>query len=113
MAAALQVSQSTATRLIHKYITPQDGHNTISVITSHTQQENAAGRLTQQQFFMILDVIPNRICVVDQELECIAKRYQGESDDSSASPANFLTTSMYRAGYKLAGVRAVPLCWNI
>lgn len=109
LAAALQVSQSTATRLIHKYITPQDGHNTISVITSHTQQENAAGRLTQQQFFMILDVIPNRICVVDQELECIAKRYQGESDDSSASPANFLTTSMYRAGYKLAGVKGRPI----
>lgn len=109
LAAALQVSQSTATRLIHKYITPQTGHNAISAITAHTQQENAAGRLTQQQFFMILDVIPNRICVVDQDLVCIAKRYQGESDDSSASPDTFLTTAMYRAGYKLAGVKGRPI----
>lgn len=109
LAAALQVSQSTATRLIRKYITPQEGHNTISAIAAHIQQENAAGRLTQQQFFMILDVIPNRICVVDQDLVCIAKRYQGESDDSSASPDTFLTTAMYRAGYKMAGIKGRPI----
>ncbi|MCI7474189.1 MAG: sigma 54-interacting transcriptional regulator [Clostridiales bacterium] len=109
LAAALQVSQSTATRLIRKYITPPEGHNTLSAITEHIRQENAAGRLTQQQFFMILDVIPNRICVVDQDLVCIAKRYQGESDDSSASPDTFLTTAMYRAGYKMAGIKGSPI----
>ena len=109
LAAALQVSQSTATRLIHKYISPQEGHATISALAAHIQRENAAGRLTQQQFFMILDVIPNRICVVDQDLVCIAKRYQGESDDSSASPDTFLTTTMYRAGYKMAGIKGRPI----
>lgn len=109
LAAALQVSQSTATRLIHKYITSQEGHNTLSAVAAHIQQENAAGRLTQQQFFMILDVIPNRICVVDQDLVCIAKHCQGESDDSSASPDTFLTTAMYRAGYKMAGIKGHPI----
>ena len=109
LAAALQVSQTTATRLIHKYITQQDSSDSVSAIAAHTRQENAAGRLTQQQFFTILDTIPNRVCVVDQDLVCIAKRYQGESDDSSAAPDSFLTTAMYRAGYKLAGIKGKPI----
>lgn len=47
--------------------------------------------------------------MVDQDLVCIAKRYQGETDDSAAAPDSFLTTAMYRAGYKLAGIKGHPI----
>ena len=109
LAAALQVSQTTATRLIHKYITQPSSHQSLSAIAAHTQQENDAGRLTQRQFFTILDVIPNRVCVVDQDLVCIAKRYEGEVDSGGAASDTFLTTAMFRAGYKLAGIKGKPI----
>lgn len=114
LASALDVSQSTATRLIQKYV--KRGGGGPSAIAQHTQAENARGRLTQQQLYQILDGVPNRVCVVDQDLVCVAEKYQGGGREhdlthtSSTSP----TTAMYRAGYRLARSRkrAVTLAYT-
>ena len=104
LAAALQVSQTTATRLIHKYIAPQQMESgPVSAMTAHTQQENAEGRLTQQQYFVILETIPNRVCVVDHNLVCLAQKQHALSD-SYAMSETYPTTAMYHAGYKLASM---------
>lgn len=110
LAAALNVSQTTATRLIRKYIRQDDETlGAYAALAALTREENAQGRLTQQQYYTILDAIPNRVCVVDQDLVCIAQKYQtqpaGNTADSTFSP----TTAMYRAGYKLASAKQRPI----
>ncbi|BDF66314.1 hypothetical protein CE91St43_02860 [Oscillospiraceae bacterium] len=107
LAAALKVSQTTATRLIRKYVSQEDDTaGAFAAVASHTRQENAQGRLTQQQLYTILDSIPNRVCVVDQDLVCIAEKYR---DSASAAFAASPTTAMYRSGYKLASVKQRPI----
>ena len=112
LASALDISQSTATRLIQKYVkksTVSGGCR--SAIEQHTKAENAQGRLTQQQLYQILDGVPNRICVVDQDLVCVAEKYHAKmpEDDLTHSSSASPTTAMYRAGYKLAKARKRPI----
>lgn len=108
LAAALNVSQTTATRLIRKYV-QQDRPVGTNAIAAHTKERNLEGRLTQQQYFLILDTIPNHVCVVDQDLVCLAQKYQNDTGRNSQVQDEFLTTTMYRAGYKLAGEKGGPI----
>lgn len=110
LAAALDISQSTATRLIQKYVkAPSVESGASSAIAHHTLSENKQGRLTQQQLYQILDGIPNYVCVVDQDLVCVADKYRAQAHlevrRSSSSP----TTAMYKAGYKMAKSKKQPV----
>lgn len=112
LASALDISQSTATRLIQKYVKKSAvSGGCRSAIEQHTKAENAQGRLTQQQLYQILDGVPNRICVVDQDLVCVAEKYHAKmpEDDLTHSSSASPTTAMYRAGYKLAKARKRPI----
>lgn len=111
LAASLDISQSTATRLIQKYVKQGAENGAKTAIAMHTRTENDNGRLTQEQLFQILDCVPNRICVVDRDLICLADKKRAlepcgyPSRASSGSP----TTVMYRAGYKMAQVKKRPI----
>lgn len=117
LANALDVSQSTATRLIQKYVKRSDISGGFSAaIAQHTNAENSQGRLTQQQLYQILDGVPNRICVVDQDLVCVAEKYHAKAhrNDFTQTSSTSPTTAMYRAGYKLARSRkrAITLAYT-
>lgn len=109
LAGVLDVSQSTANRLIKKYIhttdqMPQDAVGEAQAVLPEP--------VTQYHLFHMLYSIPQRICVVDQDLFCIAKKERTEKEGvlqdnnpSSGSP----TTAMYRAGYKLVRLQNRPI----
>lgn len=108
LANALDVSQSTATRLIQKYVkkTSLDVQEQ-SMMATHTLQENRQGRLTQPQLYQVLDAMPQRVCVVDHDLVCIAEKQHDSlptSEDGLTVTAS-TSTAMYRAGYKMARIR--------
>lgn len=110
LAAALNISQSTATRLIQKYVQKENEAETgLDAVSAHTDSENRQGRLTQHQLYQILDIIPNHVCVVDRNLICIADKYHAQRGERVDPALSMTSTVMFRAGYKMARAKKRPI----
>ena len=110
LATALNISQSTATRLIQKYVNkdPASGGD-LDAVSAHTCEENRQGRLSQNQLYQILDIIPNHVCVVDRNLICIADKYHAQRGEQVDPGLSMTSTAMFRAGYKMARAKKRPI----